>query len=424
MKRAKEPDERRNVRQRFVLPFEPLLKRVDEAREQGVYPFYWAVLTANGREPERRVVLTANDYLGLTKDPRVREAAQAAIARYGTSLCASPLAGGYTELHRELERRLARFLEQEDAALFATGYQANVGIVSALVGRGDLVLADVFDHASIVDGARLSGAEVRFFRHNSVRHLGSLLQKHSAGRRTLVIVEGVYSADGDVAPLPEICATAHEHGAVVMVDEAHSLGVLGPRGAGAAEHFGLLGDVDLVMGTLSKSLASVGGFVAGDRSLVDVIRHHARSLIFSAVLPPANVAAALASLDILEREKEQRWRLWNNARTFLTGLRRLGLDTMHSVTPVIPVLVGSESRAVEVTAALREKGVLVCPAIPPMVQAHLSRVRAHVTAAHDAAELGYALDAFGEVASRYGLPRRERADEDVLEPEGLASQAP
>lgn len=394
-----------SVRETFLAPFAPLLDQVDALREAGSYPFYAGPegATDDGAEP---VVLVANDYLGLSTHGRVRDAARQAIVELGTSRCASPLAGGYTGLHGELERTLATFFARDAAVLFASGYQANVGMISALVGKGDLVLTDLFNHASIADGARLSGADVRFFQHNSVSHLERILANDGAGRRTIVVVEGIYSADGDIVRLPEICQVAHDHGALVLIDEAHSLGVLGDGGRGAAEHFGLLGEVDLIMGTMSKSLASVGGFVVGDRRLVDVVAHNARSLIFSAALPPANVAAALASLEILSSRPDLRERLWRNARYFLAELVSRGFDTMRSETPVIPILVGDMDKTIEFTAHLRAEGVLVCPAIPPMVQAHLSRVRAHVTALHDEEALTRAVEVIDRIGRTLGIRRR------------------
>ncbi|MFQ5664807.1 MAG: aminotransferase class I/II-fold pyridoxal phosphate-dependent enzyme [Candidatus Binatia bacterium] len=416
-RRAATPErvERKSFRTAFLEPFRPLLEQIDAARQVNVYPFYPCVeprSPSNGSaEARQEIVLVANDYLGLGMDGRVRDAAREAIARLGTSRCASPLAGGYTALHRTIEARLAAFLGQEAVALFASGYQANVGIISALMLRGDLIVTDLFNHASIVDGARLSGADVRVFQHNSPTHLRRVLEQHAKGRRALVIVEGIYSADGDIVCLPEICAVAHAHRALVMVDEAHSLGVLGQAGAGAAEHFGCLHEVDLIMGTMSKSLASVGGFIAADRHLVEVIRHNARSLIFSAALPPAGVAAALVALEILQAEPQRRERLWHNARRMVGGLRTQGFDTMRSETPVIPILVGDPVRTLEFTARLRDRGVLVCPAIPPMVQGHLSRIRAHVTAAHDDATIDAALTIIGDVAAAIGFhehrPRRQ-----------------
>jgi len=399
-------DSRRRARAQFLAPFAPLLAQIEATRRDDLYPFF-----STDRESAlhgRPVVLVANDYLGLSADPRVRDAAREAIARFGTSRCASPLAGGQTTLHQALATSLAEFLHQEAATLFPSGYQANVGVISALVSKDDLILTDLFNHASIVDGARLSGAQVRHFQHNSATHLERILSQEASGRRVLVIVEGVYSADGDMGDLPAVCAVAHARGALVMVDEAHSLGVLGDSGAGAAEHFDLLNDVDLIVGTMSKSLASVGGFVAADQNLVDAIAHSARALIFSAALPPASAAAALAALEIVQCEPGRRDRLWRNTRTFLAQLAAAGLDTMRSVTPVVPILVGDASRTIELAARLRAHGVHVCPAIPPMVPAHLSRVRAHVTAAHETAELDTAVETIVAVGGPLGIGRAQR----------------
>lgn len=393
---------RKKSRASFLQPFEPLLEQIEASRGENIYPFF-AAADPSGSGVENPVVLVANDYLGLAGDERVRHAAQAAIAELGTSRCASPLAGGHTALHQELESNLAAFLEQEAVALFASGYQANLGVVSALMRREDLILTDLFNHASIVDGARLSGADVRYFQHNSPAHLERILAQEAEGRRVLVIVEGIYSADGDIVRLPELCEVAHAHGALVMIDEAHSLGVLGDEGRGAAEHFALLQDVDLIVGTMSKTLASVGGFVAADRDLVDAIGHSARSLIFSAALPPAGVAAALKSLEILRAEPQRREKLWQNARVLLDGLSKRGFDTMRSETPVIPIRVGDPVKTIEFAARLRQRGILVCPAIPPMVQSHLSRVRAHVTAGHDPRSLEAALPVIEEIARSLGI---------------------
>ncbi len=397
---------RRHARTAFLTPFAPLLQQIDTTRQDDLYPFFSA--DRDSAPDGRPVVLVANDYLGLSSDVRVRDAACAAVARFGTSRCASPLAGGQTTLHEMLAAGLAELLQQEAAALFPSGYQANVGVISSLVGNGDVVLTDLFNHASIVDGARLSGAQVRHFQHNSATHLERILSQEAAGTRVLVIVEGVYSADGDIGALPDICAVAHAHGALVMVDEAHSLGVLGENGAGAAEHFDLLDDVDVIVGTMSKSLASVGGFVAADQNLVDAIAHSARSLIFSAALPPASAAAALTALEIMRDEPERRERLWHNARVFLAGLAAAGFDTLRSVTPVIPILVGDPARTIELTARLRARGVYICPAIPPMVPAHLSRVRAHVTAAHEVPELMAAVETIAAVGGLLGIGRAPR----------------
>ncbi|HKP92197.1 MAG TPA: pyridoxal phosphate-dependent aminotransferase family protein [Thermoleophilaceae bacterium] len=407
---------RESGRQRaFLTPFDGLLRDIRAAHGADVYCLYPRIEQAleSGRVSvagRPAVSLIANDYLGLGGDGRVHDAARAAITELGSSRCASPLVGGYTTVHRGLEEQLASFLGQESAAVFASGYQANLGVISALMNQGDLIVSDLQNHASIVDGARLSGAELRFFQHNDPAHLERILDSVGTGRRALVVVEGIYSADGDVAPLPEICDAAHAQHALVMVDEAHSLGVLGDDGRGAAASFDLLADVDLVAGTMSKSLGSVGGFVAGGSALTDVIRHNARSLIFSAALPPANAAAAATALAIMRAEPERRQRLWENTGALLAGLEARGLDTMGSTTPVVPVLVGEPTATLALTSALMDAGVLVCPGVPPMVQAHRSRIRMHVTAAHDAAGIAHALDAIENAAAGAGL-REEPAEE-------------
>lgn len=408
---------RREHQANFLRPFEDLLGQVEMAREAEIYALYprlrSSAETGNGKSSVPQIVLVANDYLGLSHDSRVREAGLKAIAEFGTSRCASPLAGGNTRLHVALDDHLKSFLRQEAVAVFASGYQANVGAISALMQPGDLILTDLYNHASIVDGARLSGADIRVFQHNRHTHLESLLRRDRQSRRVLVIVEGVYSADGDIVKLPEIVEVAHAHGAMVMIDEAHSLGVLGKDGRGATEHFDMLDEVDLIMGTMSKSLASVGGFVVGNQQIIDVVRHNARSLIFSAAPPPASVAAADQALHIIENEPERRQRLWENAHFFIDGLKSRGFELLGSETPVIPLLVGDQGRTMELTVRLRDQGVFVCPAIPPMVQAHRSRIRAHVTASHDRTSLTRALDVIEEVGGSFGLRTAQPSSEPV-----------
>jgi 8-amino-7-oxononanoate synthase len=405
---------REHARAIFLETFDGLLDQVAALQQTGRYAFFPCfeeIGNGCGRlDGNRQIVFVANNYLGLAGDPRVKRAAQEAIESFGTSACASPLAGGYTRIHRELEDQLADCLEREAATLFASGYQANLGTIAALMRPEDLIVSDLFNHASIVDGARLSGADFRYFNHNDAQHLELLLRK-AGRRRVLVVLEGVYSVDGDIARLADLCTVAHRHGALVMVDEAHSFGVLGEGGRGAAEHFGLLHEVDIIMGTMSKSLGGVGGFVVGDRNLIDVVRHNARSLIFSAALPPAGAAASLVALDLLRTGGHLRRRLWDNASFLLDGLRTRGFDTMQSETPVVVIRAGLPEQAIEFTARLREHGVLVCPVIPPLVQGHLSRVRAHVTASHDRGTLAEALEVITQVGQALGIPAAP-ADED------------
>lgn len=408
--RTKVRVDRRGVprRRAFLTPFDDLLQQIRAAHGAAIYSLYPKIeetiapgwVSLDGR---RTVSLIANDYLGLSMDPRVTAAARDAIGRLGSSRCASPLAGGYTDIHRALEDDLAEFLEQDACAVFATGYQANVGVISALMRPGDLVVSDLLNHASIIDGARLAGSQLRYFQHNDARHLDRILDAADAGQRALVIVEGVYSADGDIAPLAELCEVAQAHDAMLMVDEAHSFGVLEEEGRGAAGDQGVLDQVDLVVGTMSKSLGSVGGFAAASGAVIDVIRHNARSLIFSAALPPAQAEAARTALTILRSEPERRERLWENARMMLGALEEAGFDTLGSITPVVPLLVGDPGLTLALTTKLKEAGVLVCPAIPPMVQAHRSRIRMHVTAAHDAESIMHAVNAIKATTAELGI---------------------
>jgi 8-amino-7-oxononanoate synthase len=402
--------DRRGVprRRAFLTPFDDLLQQIRAAHGAAIYSLYpqieetiapgWVAM-----EGRRTVSLIANDYLGLSMDPRVTDAARDAIGRLGSSRCASPLAGGYTDIHRSLEQELAEFLEQDACAVFPTGYQANVGVISALMRPGDLVVSDLLNHASIIDGARLAGSQLRYFQHNDARHLDRILDAADAGQRALVVVEGIYSADGDIAPLADLCEVAQAHEAILMVDEAHSFGVLDHEGRGAAGDQGMLGEVDLIVGTMSKSLGSVGGFAAASGAVIDVIRHNARSLIFSAALPPAQAEAARTALSILRTEHERRDRLWENARMLLDALEERGFDTLGSVTPVVPMLVGDPGLTLALTTELKKAGVLVCPAIPPMVQAHRSRIRMHVTAAHDAESIAHAIAAIDETTAKLGI---------------------
>jgi 8-amino-7-oxononanoate synthase len=403
-------------REEFVRPFGELLELLAQAKSADIYPLFptlepadkpgWAVLDGTPK-----ISMIANDYLGLGRDQRVAEAMHEAVRKFSGGRCASPLVGGYTDAHRKLENALAEFLGQQTAIVFASGYQANLGVISGLMRSGDLVVCDLYSHASIVDGVRLSGAEARFFQHNNAAHLDLVLRSATSARK-LVVVEGVYSADGDIGALREICAAAHRHGAMVMVDEAHSFGVLGPLGKGASELHGVLHDVDLIVGTMSKSIGLVGGFAAGDRELLDVISHNARALIFSASLPPVIAAGAVRSLEIIAAEPERRERLWRGATRMLSGLREMGFNTLNSETPVLPVLVGDPSLTLSFTKDLADVGLLVCPGIPPMVQPHLSRIRMHVTSEHDDGTITRAIHLIQESGRRHGLPSIDRVDGD------------
>ncbi len=393
-------------------PFFDKCYRYDVAqrvREAGVYSFFRVVESA--QDPEvtiggrRLIMLGSNNYLGLTNDPRVKEAAIQAIRRYGSGCAGSRFLNGTLDLHILLEERLAEFTRQEAAVTFATGFQVNLGAISCLVGKGDSVYLDKQDHACIIDGARLSFGQVRKFRHNDLSDLRRQMQQDTGARGRFIVVDGVFSMEGDIAPLPAILAAARDFGAGVMVDDAHGLGVLGPTGRGTCEHFGLEEDVDLIMGTFSKSLASVGGFIAGNATVIDYIKHTARTMIFSAAPPPASVAAALATLDIIDREPERRARLWQNTLFFREGLKSLGLDTGNSETPVVPIVVGEDAVALEMVQRLHEAGLFVNCVISPATPPGRALIRTSLMATHTREQLARALETIGRIGREVGLIR-------------------
>ncbi len=386
--------------------------RFDDAhriQRAGLYSFFRVVDSA--QDPEvvigghRMIMLGSNNYLGLTNDARVKEAAIDAIRKYGSGCAGSRFLNGTLDLHVTLEERLASFMRQDAAVVFATGFQVNLGAISCLVGKGDSVYLDKQDHACIIDGARLSFGEVRKFKHNDPADLRRQMKNDTVSRGKLIVVDGVFSMEGDIAPLPEIVAVARDYEAAVMVDDAHGVGVLGPTGRGTAEHFGLEEEVDLIMGTFSKSMASVGGFIAGESTVIDYIKHRARTLIFSAAPPPASVAAALATVDIMEQEPERREQLWKNTRFFAEGLRSLGLDTGQSETPVVPVVVGEDFTALQMVHRLHEEGIFVNCVLSPATPPGRALIRTSLMATHTQEQLVQALDAIEKVGREVGLVR-------------------
>ncbi len=377
-----------------------------EAMELGIYPYFRALSTTEGAvaqfEGREVVMIGSNNYLGLTTDPRVRQAAVEAIERYGTSVTGSRFLNGTLELHLELDRRLAKFVRKEAALVFSTGYQTNVGVITALVQKGDYVIIDKDDHASIVDGCVMCRGEMKRFRHNDISSLEDVLAKLPAESGKLVVVDGVYSMGGDIAPLPEIVAICKRYGARIMVDDAHGIGVTG-GGRGTAEHFGLTDQVDLIMGTFSKSFASIGGFIAGDADVVHYIQHHARSLIFSAALTAGQAAAALKALDIMETEPQHVEALWRNAEYMLKGLHALGYNTGKSNSPIIPIIIGDVFRTIMAWHALIEEGVYTNPVLPPGVPPGSSLLRTSYMASHKQEHLDRALKGFSVVGERLDL---------------------
>jgi 8-amino-7-oxononanoate synthase len=384
-------------------------EEADRVRQTGYYTFFRVVGSA--QDPEvlidgrRMIMLGSNNYLGLTNDPRVKEASIEAIRRYGSGCAGSRFLNGTLDLHIRLEHRLAEFMRKEAAVTFATGFQVNLGAISCLVGKGDSVYLDKQDHACIIDGARLSFGEVRKFRHNDPADLRRQMRNDAAAKGRFIVVDGVFSMEGDIAPLPELAAAAREFGAGLMVDDAHGIGVLGPTGRGTAEHFGIEDEVDLIMGTFSKSMASVGGFIAGDATVIDYIKHRARTLIFSAAPPPASVAAALATIDIMENEPERRVRLWENTRFFVEGLKSLGLDTGDSETAVVPLVVGEDLTALKMVKRLHEEGVFVNCVLSPATPPGRALIRTSLMATHTREQLCRALDAVEKVGREVGLVR-------------------
>jgi 8-amino-7-oxononanoate synthase len=351
----------------------------------------------------RQVVnLSSNNYLGLTTHPRVMEAACRAIERYGTGCGGSRLLNGTLDLHEELERKLARFKGREAALVFSTGFQANLGILAALGGKGDLLVTDRWDHASIVDGCRLAFGETRRFHHNDMADLERALSE-SRGRGTLIAVDGVFSMEGDLANLPEIVRLARAYGARVMVDDAHATGVLGKGGRGTPEHFGVEREVDLVMGTCSKALASIGGFVAGPAEVIHFLKHRARSLMFSASLPAPCVAAISAALDVIEAEPERRERLWENARLMKRELTAMGFDTGASETHIIPVILREDRLAFRFWKLLQQHGIFCNPAVSPAVPKGRALIRTSYMATHTPEHLERILTAFRKVGKRLGV---------------------
>lgn len=376
------------------------------AQASGLYPFFLPFDNSEGTEAvidgHRVLMLGSNNYLGLTTDPRVRQAAIDATEKFGTSCTGSRLMNGTLELHLELERRLAAFVGKEAALVFSTGYQVNLGVISCLVGRGDSVVTDKEDHASIIDGSMLSLGTLRRFNHNDVDHLERVLQKIDDEHAALVVVDGLYSVGGDLAPLPEMLPICRKYNARIMVDDAHGLGIMA-RGRGTAAHFDLTDQVDLIMGTFSKSFASLGGFVAGDENVIHYIQHHARSLIFSAAMPASNVAAALAALDIMENEPERTDRLWEVSERMRTGLQSMGFDTGNSISPIIPVIIGEMEPALEAWKKLFDAGVYTNIFIPPGVPEGRCLLRTSYVATHTDEQIDRALKIFGEVGKELGL---------------------
>lgn len=378
----------------------------EDARAQGFYPYFRRIDDTHGNgvicEGKRKIMIGSNNYLGLAQDERVVEAACEATRQYGAGCTGSRLLNGNLKLHEELEEELAHFLHRESVILFSTGFFANLGTIATLLGEGDAVLCDRENHASIIDGCTFSDAKLIPFRHNSATSLASRLKRLPAEVGRMVVMDGVFSMSGDIADLPSIVKIAKAAGACVHIDEAHSLGVVGPQGRGVVHHFGLNDQVDIIMGTFSKSLGSMGGFVAGSASMVDFLKHHARCLIFTASLAPAVAGGVLKALRLLQAEPERIEQLWKNTRKMHAGFQSLGFKIGSTQTPIVPILIGSEAKAFQFTQRLYEEGVFATPAIYPAVRHGEAIVRTSYMATHTEEDLDLVLEIFERVARELG----------------------
>jgi len=379
---------------------------VKDARESGIYPYFIPLDENEGTEVTydgRNVIMCgSNNYLGLTTHPKVRQAALDATERYGTSCTGSRFLNGNMTLHEKLEAELTEWVGKEAALVFSTGMQVNLGTISAVVGRGDIVILDKDDHASIVDGAFLSGGKIERYRHNDMDHLQRVLDSLPEDKGKLMVVDGLFSMEGDIAPLPKLVPLCKKYDVRLMVDDAHAMGVLG-GGRGTAAHFDMTEDVDLIMSTFSKSFASLGGFIAGEHDVIDYIKHHARSLIFSASIPPANAATALAALQVMRDEPERIERVNEIADKMRKEYQRLGFNTGDSVTPVIPIIIGDDEMTFMTWKMLFENGVFVNPVISPAVAPGRQLLRTSYMATHTNEQLDQVLSIFEQVGKQLGL---------------------
>jgi 8-amino-7-oxononanoate synthase len=384
--------------------FYPIVAR---AKKQGYYPYFIPL----NSEPDRRVIINgkelimlgSNNYLGLTTHPKVKEAAIEAIRKYGTGCTGSRFLNGTLDLHVKLESELAAFCNKEDCLVFSTGYQTNFGTISAIVRQGDVVLTDKLDHASIVDGCQLSAGSVKRYVHNDMASLEHALAGAPDEAGKLIVTDGVFSVEGDLAPLDRMVPLARKHGARLMVDEAHAVGVMGKNGRGTAEHFGVEAEVDLIMGTFSKTFASIGGYVTGSHKVITFIRHQARAMIFSAAIPPSATATVLAALKILKSEPERREQLWKNTRRMTDGLRAMGYNLGNTVTPVMPIHIGEDLKTLLFWHALYDAGIFSNAFVPPGVPPNHSLIRTSVMATHTDEDIDEALQIFEKVGKKFKI---------------------
>lgn len=378
-----------------------------QAMAAGVYPYFREI--SSEQEPEvlidgkKMLMFGSNCYSGLVADPRIKEAAIEATKKYGTGCAGSPFLNGTLDIHKQLERRIAEYIGKEDVMIYSTGFEVNLGVVSCLTGREDYILWDEQDHASIIEGRRLSFSTALKYKHNDMASLEKQLQKCDPDKVKLIVTDSVFSMEGDVANVPEIVKLAKKYNASVMVDEAHGIGVFGKGGRGVCNHFGVTDDVDLVMGTFSKSFASLGGFIATDKEITNFLRHHSRSYIFTASITPASTAAALKAIDIMESEPERQEHLWEITNFALDGFRNMGCEIGNTSTPIIPLFIRDDYKTYHVVRDLFDEGLFVNPVVSPAVAPQDTLIRFSLMATHSKAQVEYALDKIQKVFRKYEL---------------------
>lgn len=382
-------------------------KTASIAKEKGIYPYFRPIESAQDTEVyidnKRVLMFGSNSYLGLTNHPKIKEAAKKAVDKYGSGCAGSRFLNGTLDIHIELEERLASFLGKEAVVIFSTGFQVNLGVLSCLTGRNDYLLLDEYDHASIIDGARLSFSRIIKYAHNDMQDLEQKLSKLPEQSIKLIAIDGIFSMEGDIARLPEITALAKDYHGTVVVDDAHSLGVIGHNGSGTASHFNITNEVDLITGTFSKSLASLGGFVAGETETIEYLKHHARSLIFSASMTPASTASVLAALDIIESEPEHMEKLWANTHYAMRLLKQEGFDTGDTESPIIPIYIRDNDRTFFMTKILHDEGIFVNPVVSPAVPSDSSLIRFSLMATHTFGQIEEAVEKISKAFKQVSL---------------------
>ncbi|MBT8189711.1 MAG: pyridoxal phosphate-dependent aminotransferase family protein [Saprospiraceae bacterium] len=378
-----------------------------QVQKMGLYPYFRTIESEQDTivkiQGKDVLMFGSNSYLGLTNHPELKEASKKAIDKYGSGCAGSRFLNGTLDIHLELEEKLAKYVGKEGAIVFSTGFQVNLGVISSIPGRHDYVIIDDLDHACIIDGARLSFAKVLKYRHNDMASLEKVLQRTEMDKIKLIAVDGVFSMEGDLANLPEIVKLARKYNANIMVDDAHGLGVMGSYGKGTADHFGLTDEVDLIMGTFSKSLASIGGFIAADNDTINYLKHNARSLIFSASIAPANAASVIAAVDLINREPERIERLWDNTKFAMDLFNHYKFDTGHTVTPIIPIYIRDDFKTFKLTKMLLDEGVFVNPVVSPAVPSSSSLIRYSIMATHTKEQIQESIEKIYKISQKIGV---------------------